>query len=253
MNLTTPDLSPAAPHAQKKPSLLKKQLILLVLLLGARGIGTYAIPEEVGDSQGQKRAISLALPTKIGAWSGRDVKVDPIVYEVLQPDAVLQKRFRLTNSLGQKAGQVPLEVEVLVVYSRDPKGLHSPVTCMRAQGWTISDQNRRAVNPPAGSDGKPVGKTLWVDVLTGQQRGQRTQLAYCFTDEGDAVSGRVATFAKMMLARVLRRRVGAVEMQFAYDARALRPNGDFSPELATLMLQTASAVRKQLGAQHQSS
>lgn len=217
--------------------LFKKQLVVLGMLLGARAIGAYAIPDEIGEKSGP---IALALPPRIGGWSGRDVKVDPVVYEVLQPDAVLQKRFRLASGGARQAAP---EVEVLVVYSRDPKGLHSPVTCMRAQGWTISDQTRREV--------KSGTKAMWVDILSGQQREQRTQLAYCFTDAGEAVSGRVATFARMMLARVMRRRVGAVEMQFGYDARSLQPNGQFKPELDDLILQTAATVRRQLARQAQ--
>lgn len=227
-----------------RDSLLKKQLVVLFLLLSTRAIGTWAIPGEIGLSQGQKIP-SLALPSQMGDWTGREVKVDPVVYEVLQPDAVVQKRFRLAPPKnGAPAptieAAVAPEVEVLVVYSRDPKGLHSPVTCLRAQGWTITDQTTRIV--------KSGSRTLQVEVLSGQQREMRTQLAYCFTDAGDSVSGRVATFAKMIAARVMRRRVGAVEMQFAYDGRALQPNGEFSPAMCELMIETARAVRTQLRA-----
>lgn len=211
--------------------LFKKQLIVLFLIVAAR-CAAYAIPEEVGEAGGKD--VSLSLPTQIGAWAGKDVKVDPIVYEVLQPDAVLQKRYKTASS---GAG-----VEVLVVYSRDPKGLHSPVTCMRAQGWTISNQERREVRVGA--------EVLTVDVLTGEQRDRRTQIAYCFTDAGEAVSGRIATFAKMMAARFMRRRIGAVEMQFAFDRSSLLPNGDFTPQFKALMLQTAQTVRTQLAAQN---
>jgi EpsI family protein len=212
--------------------LFKKQLIVLFLIVAAR-CAAYAIPEEIGETGGKE--VSLSLPSRMGAWAGKDVKVDPVVYEVLQPDAVLQKRYKMADSRGN--------VEVLVVYSRDPKGLHSPVTCMRAQGWTITDQERREV--------RSGGEVLTVDVLTGEQRDRRTQLAYCFTDAGEAVSGRVATFAKMMAARFMRRRIGAVEMQFAFDRNSLLPNGDFTPQFKALMLQTAQTVRTQLAAQNQ--
>lgn len=218
--------------------LFKKQLILVALLVGARCVGVYAIPDEIGDA-GNGKKMNLALPANMGGWSGQDVKVDPVVYEVLQPDAVLQKRYQLPRDSRVAFPKTPpAQVEVLVVYSRDPKGLHSPVTCMRAQGWTISNQEQRQVS---------VGdKSLRVDILTGEQREQKTRLAYCFSDAGEAVSGRVATFAKMMAARFMRRRVGAVEMQFAYDARSLSPDGDFSPQLKHLMLETAASVRRQL-------
>ena len=224
--------------------LFKKQLIVLFLIVGARCVA-FAIPDEIGESGADGKKVLLSLPRKVGAWDGKDVKVDPVVYEVLQPDAVLQKRYKIASD--PHSGPVAsangvANVEVLVVFSRDPKGLHSPVTCMRAQGWTISNQEQREV--------KADGKTLTVDVLTGEQRERSTKLAYCFTDAGEAVTGRIATFAKMMVARVMRRRVGAVEMQFAYDGNSLLDNGDFTPQFKTLMLQTAQTVRTQLAAQN---
>ncbi len=251
-NTPNATVSTSQPTALRAPvagtrQLFKKQLVVLFLIIGAR-CAAFAIPEEIGESGDAGKRDFLSMPTKIGAWVGKDVKVDPIVYEVLQPDAVLQKRYKITSASDANApasapASAPANVEVLVVYSRDPKGLHSPVTCMRAQGWTISNQEQREV--------KEGGRTLSVNVLTGEQRDRSTKLAYCFTDSGEAVTGRIATFAKMMVARVMRRRVGAVEMQFAYDNNSLLPNGDFTPQFKNLMLQTAQMVRSQLAAQNQ--
>ncbi len=217
--------------------LFKKQLVVLLLIVAAR-CAAFAIPDEIGEGGAAKKRDFLALPAQMGPWTGKNVKVDPVVYEVLQPDSVLQKRYKIAPTAHSPT---PANVEVLVVYSRDPKGLHSPVVCMRAQGWTISNEEQRQVDL--------AGKHLTVEVLTGEQRGQSTRLAYCFTDAGEAVSGRIATFAKMMAARFMRRRIGAVEMQFAFDDGALLPDGSFRPEFKALMLQTAATVRQQLAAE----
>jgi hypothetical protein len=91
------------------------------------------------------------------------------------------------------------------------------------------------------------GKTLNLEVITGEQREQKKLLAYCFTDPTGSVSGRTETFLKMVAARFVRRRVGTVEMQFAYDSRVLLPNGDYTPEFKDLMVDTATRVYRQLG------
>lgn len=226
--------------------LLQKMVVLVAMLAATRG-AILATPEDVSRT---RRAPHLSLPVQAGDWKGQDVKVDAVVYQILHPDALVQKRYTL-QSPGDKApsgpsstrnGVPPITATVLVIYSRDPQGLHSPVTCMRAQGWMISNEESRVVG--RGDE------QLSVDVLTGEQREQQTQLAYCFSDSGHATTGRIATYAKMIAARFLRRRIGAVEIQFAYDARSKQPNGDFSPQLSRLMLDVSRDVRRSLASEN---
>jgi hypothetical protein len=213
--------------------LMKKQLVLLALVVGARCFTLYAIPDEV---ESAAKVTRLALPNTIDNWRGKDVKVDPFVYEVLHPEAVLQKRYVLAAGPGETQ---PIEAEVLAMYTRDVEGFHPPDVCMESQGWVIGKHEQREVSAN--------GKTLNLEVITGEQRDMKKELAYCFTDPSGAVSGRTINFAKMVLARFIRRRVGTVEMQFAYDRRALLPNGDYKPEFKKLMVTTASQVYRQLG------
>lgn len=235
--------------------LLQKMAVLAAMLAATRG-AILAMPEDMSRT---RRAPHLALPSQVGDWKGRDVKVDAVVYEVLHPDALVQKRYTLQlpsdtsqsdKTQGDKSstrngvppnGTPPITAMVLVIYSRDPQGLHSPVTCMRAQGWMISNEENRVVG--RGDE------QLSVNVLTGEQREQQTQLAYCFSDSSHAASGRIATYAKMIAARFLRRRIGAVEIQFAYDARSKQANGDFSPQLSRLMLEVSRDVRRSLASE----
>ena len=85
--------SPSANAAPAAPSwfdlLFKKMLILLALLVTVRLIGLYAIPDDV---EAVAKVTHLSLPNTVNSWKGKDVKVDPFVYEVLHPEAVLQKR-----------------------------------------------------------------------------------------------------------------------------------------------------------------
>jgi hypothetical protein len=109
--------------------LFKKQLIVLFLLVAVRCVTLYAIPDEVGPVAKVK---GLTLPNTIDNWKGKDVKVDPFVYEVLHPEAVLQKRYALAGSGGGSGakGNRPTEVEVLAMYTRDTEGFHPPDVCM---------------------------------------------------------------------------------------------------------------------------
>lgn len=228
--LLNPTTSAASPRIQV---LLKKQLIVLLLLVGVRCVALYAIPDEV---ESAAKVEKLTLPHSIEGWRGKDVKVDAFVYEVLHPEAVLQKRYVLP---GGSDGSPAIEAEVLAMYTRDVEGFHPPDVCMESQGWVIGQHEQRQVTAD--------GKTLNLEVITGEQRNMKKVLAYCFTDPSGAVSGRTINFAKMVLARFIRRRVGTVEMQFAYDGRALLSNGDYRPEFKKLMVETASQVYRQLG------
>ncbi len=263
------------PRSGGRNPLLQKMMVLIAMLLATRA-AILATPEDVSKT---RHAPHLALPAQAGDWKGRDVKVDAVVYEILHPDALVQKRYTLQlpgdtsqgdtsqgdtsqgdtsqgdtsqsdTSQGDTSstrngvppnGAPPITATVLVIYSRDPQGLHSPVTCMRAQGWMISNEENRVVG--RGDE------QLSVNVLTGEQREQQTQLAYCFSDSSHAASGRIATYAKMIAARFLRRRIGAVEIQFAYDARSKQANGDFSPQLSRLMIDVSRDVRRSLASE----
>jgi hypothetical protein len=222
--------------------LQKKQLIVLALLVVVRCICLYAIPDDVEKVSGITK---VTLPDQFGAWKGKSMEVDPFVYEVLHPEAVLQKRYTLTGPASVQHdpdGKVipPPVAEVLAMYTRDTEGFHPPDVCMKAQGWVITDHDVRQI--------KAEGRTLNLEVIVGEQREEKKLLAYCFTDPTGTISGRTETFAKMILARFIRRRVGTVEMQFAYDNQSLLPNGDFSPQLKDLMVQSAADVYRQLSA-----
>jgi len=248
--------APLLPWRSDWRSPLLQKMVVLVAMLVATRAAILATPEDVSRT---RRAPHLALPSQVGNWKGRDVKVDAVVYEILHPDALVQKRYTLQSPSDQPQsdqsstrngappngiapnGIPPITATVLVIYSRDPQGLHSPVTCMRAQGWMISNEENRVV--------RRGDEQLSVNVLTGEQREQQTQLAYCFSDSSHASSGRIATYAKMIAARFLRRRIGAVEIQFAYDARSKQANGDFSPQLSRLMIDVSRDVRRSLASE----
>lgn len=221
-----------------KTRLWRTQLTVIGLLLLTRYVGSHAIAPENPNTV--PRAV-LELPARIGSWTGQPVKVDPNVFEVLNPDAAVQKRYTLQGGpqrfIGGQAVPAP-QVESIVVYSRHSKGLHSPVTCLRSAGWTVTDQVERQI-----SDGS---ETLAVSVITGERRSGKTQLAYYYASTDQNVKGILPTIVNLAGARMLRRKVGAVQVQFAFDGRVLRENGDFAPEFSALALGIARSVRRSL-------
>lgn len=220
---------------QGKPHLLlslwKRQLVIVALLVLTRCLGLYAISTDAA-AQSRTSMRALKLPATIGGWNGVPVKVDPVVYEVLRPDAVVQKRYTL--NAAKPVSSNPAQVETIVIYSHDVRGFHSPDMCLTTQGWVITDTQKRQVGRG--------DQSIELTVLTAEKARQKSYLAYFFGDTQQRVTGWVPTLVNLVGARLLRRRVGAMQIQFAYDARSLQPDGEFTPQLRELMVNTAKAV-----------
>lgn len=240
LGLVHPAHSEKAPTAQPPTPLCFKQLgkaqfIMLLLLASTRFVGTHAMASDVTGTQFSPA--NLGLPATLGDWHGNPVKVDKAVYEVLNPDAATQTRY----ALGTGGAQAPT-VEALVIYSRKWKNFHSPVMCLRAAGWEISNETTREVQ------GTVQGQTrsLTLNTLTGEKRAGKTYLAYCYMDTDQQVHGWIPTMAKLAGARLLRRSAGVAEVQFAFDPRFVQSNGELAPQLTDLMLRVSAQVQQQL-------
>ncbi len=215
----------------------RTQVGLAALLVWGVWGGTRAVL--AGDQGGGLPAVTaLKLPAKFGAWRGEDVAVSRTVYDVLHPDAVVQKCYTLGEVGRGTPGHPPVKVMVLAVYSRNPSGLHSPVVCLRAMGWTLLSQEEKTVTSG--------GRSLHVNVLTGQQEARAIQLAYTFSDPNESVRGRVPTFVKLLVSRMLRNSAGAVTMQFGYSAGALNRDGSYSEPVSDLMITMNKIIHDQL-------
>ncbi|RYX82806.1 exosortase/archaeosortase family protein [bacterium] len=231
--------SPAAPslRALSSPS-FKVLLTMAVLLVATQLLGASAIVPQNGGPD-RRVVAQLKLPAKSGPWAGKSVEVEPAVFEMLRPDAAVQKRYTLSSN-SKNGTSLPLgsQVDVIVIYSSDSRGFHAPEICLRAGGWTINERDTRIA-----SNSK---QSIAMTTVTGERKRSRTHLAYFFGDTQSQASGWVSMLTQEALGRVTRKRTGSLEVQFAFGPGALKPNGDFKPELSALMLDVADSVRGQL-------
>jgi hypothetical protein len=206
---------------------------VLILLIATHLLGSRAIvPEEVGP---KKQAVAnLQLPALSGAWSGQPVKVDAAVFEMLRPDAAVQKRYTLRAD-GKSSRDW---VDAIVIYSSDSRGFHAPEICLRAGGWTINDRQSRVAS--YGNEKLPL------TLVTGERKNSRTHLAYYFANTQSQASGWAAMLFKEALGRAMKKNTGSLEVQFAFSHNRLDSNGELSPELSQLILDVSRQISSQL-------
>ena len=231
-----------APKASWRVPSWRVPATIVALVVGTQVLGARAIvPEQSGPPSAAIR--DLNLPPRVGRWTGQSVTVNPAVFEMLRPDVAVQKRYALgdakSSSETLSSATAPRNwVDSIVIYSRDARGFHAPEICLTAGGWQINSKEARQV--------KVGQQKLNVTLVTGERRGAQTHLAYFFADTQSEATGWVAMLAKQAVGRVMQRSTGTIEVQFAFGASELTPTGDFSPELARLMLGVSSQINAQL-------
>lgn len=102
--------------------------LALVAMWSIRGISVGPAPDTTAYFAEVAAQIET-LPYKIGDWIGTDVEVQPAAVQLLNPNKLLQRRYRNTET-GQSA-------QVLIVHcgnTRDMLG-HFPPVCYPAHGW----------------------------------------------------------------------------------------------------------------------
>jgi len=223
--------------------LWKRQSVVVALLLFTYFLGSYGIqaPEPAVGAARDSRASLIALPHAIGAWREKEMQVDPKVFDWIQPDAILRSRYKLADSGEKKSIQPktpPAEVETVVIYSRDWRAIHSPLSCYSNGGWIITDQETRRI--------RRGERTLEINVLKAHWQGEQNNQIYFFSDTGQAVSGWLPTMLHFIGARLMRRSTGALKVQIGYDSRCEQPDGSFTPEFLSLAFGIDEALRQSL-------
>ena len=77
-----------------------------------------------------------SIPLRIGDWSGKSLKIDKEVIEILKSDQSILRKY--VNSQGE-------EVYLYMCYFKDQKygaQIHSPKHCLPGGGWTILKHER---------------------------------------------------------------------------------------------------------------
>lgn len=101
---------------------------VLAAMWGIRGMNAAPAPDTVAYFAEVATTID-ALPYKIGDWVGTDVEVQPAAVRLLNPNRLLQRRYR-----NAETGQV---AQILIVHCGDTRDMvgHFPPVCYPAHGW----------------------------------------------------------------------------------------------------------------------
>lgn len=120
--------------------------IALALMLVAPGVlgGGDADAAALRARESQLREAFAAAPFRVGAWVGTDVEVPRAAVEILQPTAILSRRFRHLTS--------GLDATLLIVHCADARDMqgHYPPVCYPANGWILPRDGAAAC--PLGGD-----------------------------------------------------------------------------------------------------
>ncbi len=114
-------------------------IALTAILLQARGRVETIAP----------RPPLSSFPAQLGAWSGKDVAIDPETLHVLGPGDFLLRGYRDSGSMTN----LPY-VDLFVAYfpsQRTGDTIHSPKNCLPGAGWTPEENARVTLSLPGHS------------------------------------------------------------------------------------------------------
>jgi len=111
--------------------------LLILQIVVALGLGTFFLLPEPPESQ--PSGVNMELPEYLGEWWGQNADVTEKERGILGPDTTFSRKL-YTNGRGD-------EIFVSVVLSGQDmsKSIHRPERCLPAQGWTMLDSKRVAV------------------------------------------------------------------------------------------------------------
>ncbi len=235
-----PTIPSTAPGSILRSWPMKTIVVATAMMLLTRGLSVWGVqappPSQV--------ARVLSLPSRAGAWQGKSMVVEPSLYNSLRAEAIVRKRYYLPDGTSKGMAE-NRAVDVIVIYSRDFKSLHSPLSCLLAGGWTVQQEETRVL--------KRGAQTVSLNMLRGAMNGQQTLQTYFFADTSREVSGMLATAARMAGNRMLRRNDGAVKVQLAYAPALWQRDGKISPQLESLVFGLDDTVRQSLARGHKAS
>jgi EpsI family protein len=91
----------------------------------------------------EKTHRTAAIPAAIGAWSGTDLPIGKRVYELLETEDILMRRYRRP---ADRAG-----VDLYVVHAADSRKVaHPPEICFSGGGYAAPEKGERAIAGPRG-------------------------------------------------------------------------------------------------------
>jgi len=115
------------------------QIVALIVFLAAAALYVRLNPPERIELDSGALA---ELPTRLGEWESVDLRFDEVVYEELDADDTLARRY--TNDEGRSIWLV------IVFHQNERYGAHDPLVCYRSQGWSIDESGTLVLGPAGG-------------------------------------------------------------------------------------------------------
>ena len=115
------------------------------------------------------------LPMKIGNYQGQPREVDEFIREYLGAEQMLERLY--TGPDGS--------VSVTLIYGVDWRDVHSPVSCLPAQGWLIVADDSIQVSAPTNL---PIPGAVHARLLRAIKNDQHQMAAFAFCHPGGTTS-----------------------------------------------------------------
>jgi len=138
----------------------------------------------IEDAHVQEAAFLSKLNLQFRGWEAKDFALTKSETELLDPDAVLVRRFTSPD-----AGFA----ELAVVAGHRKKTVHTPGFCMAGDGWQMTSQNETRLHLTTGE--VPAIRAVMV------KDGQRLLVTYFFTDGSYATT----SLPRFMLSQAVKR------------------------------------------------
>ncbi len=151
----------------------RRSLVAIIILLSAAaGVETVRIMSSAPPAFAPDFA---TLPMKIGNYQGRNREVDEFIRQYLSAEQMLERLY--TGPDGW--------VSVTLIYGAHWRDVHSPVSCLPAQGWLIVTDDPIEVPAPANS---PTSGPVHARLLRAVKNDQYHLAAFAFCHPGGSTS-----------------------------------------------------------------
>jgi EpsI family protein len=157
----------------------------LAVLLGAAALYVWLNPPKrltLGE------ASLAAFPAAIGEWRSEDLEFEDAVYEELEADATLVRRYSRDD--GRTVWFV------VIFHQNDRYGAHDPIVCYTAHGWKVTDKGTLPLSRAAGDI-----NAQWIRLQAGN--AERLALYWWYTAGDLATGDRDEFMARMASAGIL--------------------------------------------------
>lgn len=146
----------------------KKHIIVLVLLVLSALIVNCLSYDPFSRSEDSFEAIGK-IPHAIGEWRGKDLPLDPSVYEILETKSIIHRNYMLHDQ----------NVLLSIVYYPETKvDFHAPEGCLGGQGIkTKSSAKTIDLRTKNGAVSLDINEIVW-------EKGSEASLVYYFYKAG---------------------------------------------------------------------